>query len=130
AGHLLAACGDRRVAAFVESGPDGIEVYDEEPVAKYPTGLEMFTVWPMAPIALHFAILGIITCFWLLPIFGRPAEPEADNVSDFGKHVEALGRLLALTRDEDYARARLRHYYETTKAELPAELSLPSGGPE
>src|SRR5690606_2864032 len=44
AGHLLAACGDRRVAAFVESGPDGIEVYDEEPVAKYPTGLEMFTV--------------------------------------------------------------------------------------
>ncbi|MCA9210665.1 MAG: DUF4350 domain-containing protein [Planctomycetales bacterium] len=129
AGKLVEACGDGKLAVFVESGPYGIAVYDEEPTAKYPTGLEVFTVWPLAPIALHFAVLGIIVCFCMLPIFGRPIEPELDSISDFGKHIEALGRLLERTRDDKYARTRLRQYYEKVKGEAPAFLVEPEVGP-
>lgn len=129
AGKLVEACGDGKLAVFVESGPYGIAVYDEEPTAKYPTGLEVFTVWPLAPIALHFAVLGIIVCFCMLPIFGRPIEPESDSISDFGKHIEALGRLLERTRDDKYARTRLRQYYEKLKGEAPAFLDEPEIGP-
>lgn len=125
AGKLINACGNGRVAAFVESGPYGIDVYDEEPNAKYPTGIEMFTKWPIAPITLHFAMLGIIACFCLLPIFGRPRDPDSDSPSDFGKHIEALGRLLSYTRDIEYARARLRQFYEQVKGEVPAEFQEP-----
>jgi len=112
AGRLIAACGaaGKRVA-FLESGPDGPPILDVEPDTKAPTGFEVFTVWPIGVVAMHFVILGITACFALLPVFGRPRHLEEEPRSDFGKHVEALGELLAKTGDHQYAANRVRDYH-------------------
>jgi hypothetical protein len=55
-------------------------------------------------------ILGIVFCLARSPIFGRPRELPPDSPADFGKHVAALGQLLARTQDRHYAQARLAHY--------------------
>jgi len=55
-------------------------------------------------------VLGIVVCLSRSPIFGRPRELPADSPSDFGKHVAALGKLLAATKDRNYAHARLAQY--------------------
>ena len=42
--------------------------------------------------------------------FGRPRELPADSPADFGKHVAALGKLLAQAGDRNYAQARIAQY--------------------
>ena len=118
AGKLVAACGatGQRVV-FLESGPEGPPVLDVEPDTKAPTGFEVFTVWPIGVVAMHFVILGITACFALLPIFGRPRQLEEEPLSDFGKHVEALGELLAATADHQYAARRVRDYHAQFRKE-------------
>ena len=44
------------------------------------------------------------------PIFGRPRQLLPPSPSDFGKHVAALGQLLARTQDHNYAQSRLAQY--------------------
>jgi hypothetical protein len=147
AGRLIARCGEprgRRVA-FLETGRDGPLIFENEPGEPYPTGLELFTVWPLGVMMLHLTALGLLACFALFPIFGRPREQpvrEADERSvmtevvlqdgdvpvtavraHFGKHVDALASLLEKTQDHDFARERLQEYYERVKRETPGARS-------
>ena len=118
AGRLIDECGPggKRVV-FLESGRGGPRVSDDDPQAKYPTGIEPLTVPPLNVILLHLAALGILFCFSVFPIFGRPRRPESDVTSDFGKHIDALGKLLGLTGDRDYALHRVTHYQQTVRRE-------------
>ncbi len=149
AGKLIAACGSPGKAVFLESGPSGPRLLHEEPQEAYPTGLEVFTVWPLGIIVLHLTALGILACFAIYPIFGRPREvplpsakvhrglaawfasgyyvahgdassaekPQRVVRAHFGKHIDALGELLELTRDRQYAVERLKYYHEYVKRE-------------
>jgi len=111
AAKLIDACadsGDRVV--FIESLPDGPPILKKEPTGGFPTALELLKVWPLNAILLHLTLLGIVLCLARWPIFGRPRELPADSPSDFGKHVAALGKLLARTKDRNYAHARLVQY--------------------
>jgi Domain of unknown function (DUF4350) len=110
AGKLVAECGAAGRAVFIESGPGGPKVLDKEPASGDPTALELLKVWPLNAILLHLVILGIVFCLARSPIFGRPRELPPDSPADFGKHVAALGQLLARTQDRHYAQARLAHY--------------------
>ena len=111
AGKLIDECNTPGVVAFVEGGSD-IAVLDKEPDTSYPTGLEALIFWPIAPIALHFIALGIVACFCLFPTFGRPREGESESTSDFGKHIDALGKLMEQTNETAYAANRMRYYHE------------------
>ena len=53
----------------------------------------------------------------LAPIFGRPKEYPKEQVSDFGKHLEAVGELLEKTRDVGYAERQIADYEELTRKE-------------
>ena len=143
AGRLIAECGDPRGrrAVFLETGRDGPLIFENEPGEPYPTGLELFTVWPLGVMMLHLTALGLLACFALFPIFGRPREQpvrQTDEMSvvtevvlqdgdvpvtavraHFGKHVDALASLLEKTQDHEFARERLREYYERIKRETP-----------
>lgn len=147
AARLIADCGEPRGRrlAFLETGPDGPPILDKEAGDPYPTGLELFTVWPLGVMMLHLTLLGIVACFALFPIFGRPREQPISRADDyhavtevvlqegempvsavrahFGKHVDALGRLLEKTQDHDFARQRLKEYQERVKRELPGPRS-------
>ena len=95
---------------FIESGEGGPAVLDKEPTGGLPTALELLKIWPLNAILLHLTVLGIVLCLARSPIFGRPRELPADSPADFGKHIEALGKLLARTKDRTYAQARLAQY--------------------
>jgi len=118
AGKLIAECGTPGKVVFLESGPGGPPT--REAGENYPTGLEAFTVWPIGAILLHFLVAGILYIFARAAIFGRPHELPPEAVSDFGKHIHALGELLARTQDHRYARERLAYYHEKVKRDTGA----------
>jgi len=145
AAKLIAACGEPGKAVFLESGEGGPMILAHDPDQTYPTGLEIFTVWPLGIIMLHLAALGILCCFVAFPIFGRPREvPLTSNASSsramtyrsgyytagsttvdvssrrtarthFGKHIDAVGEMLEKTQDRDYAIERIKYYHEHVK---------------
>ncbi|MCE9548386.1 MAG: hypothetical protein K8T25_23170 [Planctomycetia bacterium] len=122
--RLVGEVGSGRKVAFLESGADGPRLLEEEPAIEIPSGLEMFGIWPMNLLLLHLAVLGVVFCLARWPIFGRPTSAPPQATSDFGKHIDALGELLELSRDQSYARTRTLAYHQT----LRGELSGPAGG--
>ncbi|RMF37635.1 MAG: hypothetical protein D6753_17225 [Planctomycetota bacterium] len=82
-------------------------------------GLEMLTVWPLSAVTMPAALLGILLCMALLPIFGRPRRLPRRTTSDFGLHVEALGQLLHRTRDRMFALRAIADYFTTVRGDPP-----------
>jgi hypothetical protein len=112
AAKLIASTGPPGDVVFLESGPNAPQILDEDPAAETPTGLEVFFVWPLNFILLHLALLGMVFAFARAPIFGLPRRPAAAPLSDFARHVSALGELLHGTRDREYAVSRIQHYQQ------------------
>ena len=110
AGRLVDECGTPGRVVFIESGPGGPQVLDKEPAGGPATVLDLLKVWPLNVILLHGTLLGIVFCLARSPIFGRPRELRPEAPTDFGKHVAALGQLLARSKDQNYAQARIAHY--------------------
>jgi len=120
AGKLIAACGPpQKRVLFLESGPEGVPVHEQEPGSNHPTSLEAFTVWPLSAIVLHFVALGTLILASRWTVFGRPRELPRPPVSDFGHHVNALGELLAKTQNPAYAQMRLAEYRRKTAGGAP-----------
>ncbi len=102
---------------FIESRAGGPPIYDEDPAARSPTGMEIFSIFPANWILLQLAVAGIIFCFSKVPIFGRPRTLEAEGASDFGLHLSAMAELLQRSGNQTYARTRLRHCQRIMKGE-------------
>jgi len=116
AGKLIDQVGPPgQTVVFLESGPGGPPILEEDPTLRAPTGLEFLVHAPVVWIFLHFALLGALFCFSRWPIFGVPRELEGEGVSDFGRHIRAVAELLARSRDRTYAMTRLMHYRQTVK---------------
>lgn len=114
AARLVNECGSAGKVAFVESYAGGPTVSDVDPSAAS-SPLAFMDVWPLNAIIIHLTILGIIFCLARSPIFGRPRELPAQSPADFGRHVAALGELLARTKDPAYAQSRVQQYRELAK---------------
>ncbi len=111
AGRLIAEAGvaPRRVV-FLESSRRGPPVDTRDVSERMRTGLEILALSPLDLVFLHLAAAGLLFCLARLPVFGRPKELEPEQLSDFGRHVTALGRLLERTGDAAAAAERLRYY--------------------
>jgi hypothetical protein len=123
--RLIESVGDERRVIFLETGPEGPEILDEDPSLETPFGLAVLAVWPFNVILLHLAVAGIAFCYYRWPILGLADEPIDEHTSDFGRHVTAVGQWLAASRDVVYARGRLEQY----RATLPPEASVPRHEP-
>ena len=110
AGKLISLCPSGSRVTFLQSGKDGILVSESD--ASSPAIFRAFTVWPINFLMLHFTVLGIIFCFIVFPIFGRPHKLPEEQVSDFGKHVAAVGDLLQICKGNDYVRNSVQQYRE------------------
>jgi hypothetical protein len=95
---------------FIESGRGGPTILEKEPPESEAGGLAFLHVWPLNAVVLHLTLAGIVLCFAVAMIFGRPRELPTTGISDFGRHVAALGRVLAQSKDRAYAQARLAQY--------------------
>ncbi len=134
AARLVGECGPAKSVVFLESGPGEPPISNSDPNQHH--GLAAFTVWPLNSILLHLTLLGAILCFSMYPIFGRPRMLNEEAISDFGKHIRALGGLLAATHDRQYAQERRADYQqrvnpESTAATESASVTDPiiAGGP-
>jgi hypothetical protein len=112
---------DDRVV-FVESEAGGPPIRDKEKATSPPTSLELLKVWPLNAILLHIALLGLVLLLARAPIFGRPRDLPSDSTADFGKHIAALGKLLAATKDRNYAQARLNQYRQVAEPKKPTKV--------
>jgi hypothetical protein len=92
-------------------------------------GLEMLTTWPLSAITMPASLLGILVCAALWPILGRPRRTRPRSVSDFGLHIDALGRMLLDSRDAEFARKSVAEYFKQVREEAPptwlAQLASP-----
>lgn len=109
AAALIADCGPPAKIAFLNRSS---EIFEREPANRPPSGLSLFTAWPLGLILGHAVLAGVVACFMILPIFGRPRVERDTLASDFGQHVDALGALLARSGDRPFARERLRAWRE------------------
>ncbi|MGI8977694.1 MAG: DUF4350 domain-containing protein [Pirellulaceae bacterium] len=116
AGKLIDECAPGANVAFIESGNGEPTVLDKEPEAATGGGLfDVAHVWPLNAIVIHLTILGIIYCLAKAPIFGRAREIPSEASADFGKHVTALGQLMARSKDRAYAEQRIQQYQQQGK---------------
>lgn len=57
----------------------------------------------------------LMFCWCQYPIFGRPKQTVSVESARFGRHVDALGKLLWRTKDVEYARQRIHDWHSTQK---------------
>lgn len=130
AGRLVDSVGDDRYVVFLEPTGDMPEILDKDPKAETPGLGKILARPPLNSIVFHAILLGLIFAFVRLPIFGVPRTLATTALSDFGRHVTALGELLMLTRDRQYAVSRVLHYQQMTRKEKePAHLERPTDIP-
>lgn len=126
AGHLIDVCarpeGEGRVA-FLETASAAIGESTDDPER---TLLSIFFQWPLCVPFWHVLAAGFVACSAYFPCLGRPRPAPRESIVDFGRHVEALGQLLAETRDEPYARARLDEYLNYSQNESKSYLGVTS----
>ncbi len=117
AGRLVAELGEEgKRVVFLESDASPA-ISDTDPSNNPPTGLELFRIWPIGAVLAQVAALGLVFALARFPIFGVPRRLERPSLTDFGKHVAALGRLLAATCDRAYADGMLKKYFSEVKKE-------------
>ncbi len=123
ASRLLQAVGSSKKIVFLESGPGVIEVLDKDPQPQVPTGTEMFAQWPLNWILFHLSLFGILLIAARWPILGLAKAVRQSSLSDFGKHITALGSLLQQTQDRTDAIEQIEHYQQVVLGEEPAVVS-------
>jgi hypothetical protein len=109
ASKLIGECPDGAVA-FLESGRGGPPV-EHKAVKKK----KQDWPFPMNAIIYHLVALAVIYCLSRFAIFGRPWTLPTESPADFGKHIQALGKLMQKTKDQAYAYARLQQYRQHGK---------------
>lgn len=111
--------GDDARVALLPYNEGGIQVSHIPDIEDEVAGLSVLMTWPLNILMAHLAFLGIVLCVALFPILGRPQNLKAANLSDFGQHAEAMGRLLQATRDLPYALQLVRDYLRLVRGESP-----------
>ena len=116
AGELIDQVGaTSQSVVFLESSWRDPPIASSDMFGGGPSGFEIFAVWPTNWILLQAAVVGIIFCFWKVPIFGPPRRVKTETLSDFGRHIDAMGELLQLSGDEAFAHRRLQQYRQAMK---------------
>jgi hypothetical protein len=130
ASHLINQSGDNpATVAFLHTDYRGAQISEVDPEINALTGMELFTVWPLSLIMLHLAVMGLVACMILLPIFGRPREGESKSASDFGDHLDAVAKLMHHSGGEDFARRRVSEYMKRIRGEVTGEWVIPDPKP-
>lgn len=126
AGRLLDEVGPPGRVVFLESAPGGPPIRNRDPRGQT-GGLDLLGVWPMNAVIAHLAVAGVLLWAWRFPIFGTAREPRDERTGDFGKHVEAVGGLLARGGDAAFATQRREQYFRTLRGE--ATTVVPGAAP-
>jgi hypothetical protein len=121
---IVESCLPAKRVALLAYGQGGLLITSAEEKDTRGAGLEMFIVWPLGAITIPAALLGIVVCAALWPVLGRPQGLARRSVSDFGLHVEAIGRMLYEARDIQHAKSVIEEYFRKVRKEPPPSWLL------
>lgn len=107
--RMVRSCPSKGNVVFLESGEDGLPV-KEQSDGERGNAWRLMMSWPLGVIVLHFSALGLAFLIARFIPFGRARSIPKTKLADFGKHVEALGHLMARTKDYGYATSNLQQY--------------------
>ncbi len=127
---IIAECLPAKRVGLVSYNQAGLLISQIDAGDQVNVGMELLTVWPLSAITMHAAFLGILLCFMLLPILGRPQGLPPRSVTDFGLHVEAMGQMLFESRDSNFAVRMIRNYFVKVRDETPPEWLMELGTSE
>ncbi len=122
ASKIIEHCKNPAKVTFLESGPVGLPISQSD--SNDYSGFEALTVWPISAILLHLIAAGILFCFMVFPIFGRPKEFVSDTPNDFRKHINAIQELFILSKNRQAAIAKVNQYRQL--AEQDPTLKRPT----
>ena len=134
AGRLIEAIGKSKEVVILDSqnhhpvlfgngngSSNGKNDNDNSPDQPPQSMLDIFNVWPLSAILVQWGILIVALCFAKWPIFGPPRDPPPPPISDFGRHVDALGAAMAVTGDAEFAHSRVQQYRQVRDATGPRD---------
>jgi hypothetical protein len=104
-------------AGLIHSDSGGLEIDSEDEKPSVGLGSEWLTIWPISLVTLHMALIGVIACLVMLPIFGRARRDRDEASSDFADHIRAVAQLMRRTGGEATARAKIRDYFRKIRGE-------------
>ena len=116
---VIKECLPAKRVAMIRFDESGLLISNAPPGSETDFGMQLLTVWPLSAITMHAAFLGIIAFAVLLPILGRPQKLLQRSVTDFGLHVEAMGRMLFESRDLMYGLRSITDYFTKVRREVP-----------
>lgn len=123
---------EKRQVVFLESGPLDPPI-SEDPSREPPVGMKLFTVWPIGAVLAQLAAFGIIFAVMRWPVFGVARQLERPELTNFGRHIRAIGSLLADTEDRNFAFGQIAAYFKkgatSYSAEKPAEDNIDNDKP-
>jgi hypothetical protein len=118
---VIQECLPAKRVALIEYDENGLLLSNIASGSEADFGVQFLTVWPLSAITMHAAFFGIITFVVLLPILGRPQSLARRSVTDFGLHVEAMGRMMFESRDLLYGLKSIQDYFTKVRRETPPE---------
>jgi hypothetical protein len=93
------------------------------------TGAELLTVFPISLVTIHLAILGIVICLILFPVFGRPRHVQRRVLTHFGDHLDAVAHLMRRRGGEAFARHRISEYMKRIHGETSGKWVIGDSPP-
>lgn len=118
---IIEDCLPAKRVAMIEFDENGLLLSNVASSNETNFGVQLLTVWPLSAITMHAAFFGIIAFVVMLPILGRPQSLARRTVTDFGLHVEAMGRMLFESRDLLYGLKSIQDYYTKVRRETPPD---------
>ncbi|QEG40692.1 hypothetical protein [Roseimaritima ulvae] len=115
--NLIAATGPAGEIGFLISDSAGVRISNAFTEENRATGMELLTVWPLSLVTIHLALVGLVVCLILAPIFGRPRNEQQPSQSDFADHIDAIATLMKRMDSDDYARHRISEYMRRVRGE-------------
>ena len=123
---VIRECLPAKRVALINYDENGLLINNLESGSETDFGMQLLTVWPLSAITMHAAFFGIIAFAVLLPILGRPQKLRPRSVTDFGLHIEAMGRMLFESRDMLYGLKSISDYFTKVRRESPPDWVLQS----
>ncbi len=111
------AVNDPPRAGLIHSDSGGLKIDSEDEKPSVGLGSEWLTIWPISLVTLHLALIGVIACLVMLPIFGRARRDRDESSSDFADHIRAVAQLMRRTGGEATARGKVRDYFRKIRGE-------------
>ena len=118
---VIQECLPAKRVAMIGYDESGLLLSNVESGSDTNFGVQLLTVWPLSAITMHAAFFGIIAFVVLLPILGRPQSLARRTVTDFGLHVEAMGRMMFESRDLMYGLKSIQDYFTKVRRETPPD---------